>query len=147
MKIGHDPRPSIGSASKDGKQEVRAASASFGEAVTKQQDKMQSEQLNRLLGDIESQGKRLLHSQTVKDLQVYKSLVQRFVKEAVDFGLQLKQNKSWGGDGRQRTLKVVKETDEKLMELTSIVLEQESRSVQMLDKIGEIKGLLINLYT
>ncbi|MFC0190351.1 YaaR family protein [Fictibacillus aquaticus] len=147
MKIGHDPRPALGAASKEGKQEIKASSSSFGEAVAKQQDKMQSEQLTRLLGDIEDQGRRLLHSQTVKDLQVYKSLVQRFVKEAVDFGLQLKQNKSWNGDGRQRTLKVVKETDEKLMELTAIMLEKENRSVQMLDKIGEIKGLLINLYT
>lgn len=146
MKIGQDIRPVLETKQNDGKT-GKKSSLSFGEAVSKQSEKLQSEQLTRLLGDIENQGKRLLHSQTVRDLQLYKNLVQRFVKEAVDFGMQLKQNKSWNEQGRSRTLSLVKEVDEQLILLTEAVLSQEKEPITLLDKIGEIKGLLVNLYT
>ncbi|WNB92053.1 YaaR family protein [Bacillus sp. NEB1478] len=146
MKIGQDIRPVLDTKHNDGKADKKP-SISFGETMSKQSDKLQSEQLTRLLGDIEAQGKRLLQSQTVRDLQLYKNLVQRFVKEAVDFGMQLKQNKSWNEQGRSRTLKLVKEVDEGLIQVTEMVLSQEKESIHLLDKIGEIKGLLVNLYT
>ncbi|MDM5314432.1 YaaR family protein [Fictibacillus sp. b24] len=146
MKIGQDIRPVLETKQNDGKT-GKKPSLSFGEAVSKQSEKLQSEQLTRLLGDIENQSKRLVQSQTVRDLQLYKNLVQRFVKEAVDFGMQLKQNKSWNEQGRSRTLSLVKEVDEQLILLTEAVLSQEKEPISLLDKIGEIKGLLVNLYT
>jgi uncharacterized protein len=146
MKIGQDIRPVLDTKQNEGKT-GKKSSLSFGETVTKQSEKLHSEQLTRLLGDIETQGKRLLQSQTVRDLQLYKNLVQRFVKEAVNFGMQLKQNKSWNEQGRSRTLKLVKEIDEQLIQITEAVLSQEKDSISLLDKIGEIKGLLVNLYT
>ncbi|RZT13032.1 YaaR family protein [Fictibacillus sp. BK138] len=146
MKIGQDIRPVLDTKQNEGKL-GKKTSLSFGETVSKQSEKLHSEQLTRLLGDIETQGKRLLQSQTVRDLQLYKNLVQRFVKEAVNFGMQLKQNKSWNEQGRSRTLKLVKEIDEQLIQVTEAVLSQEKDSISLLDKIGEIKGLLVNLYT
>jgi uncharacterized protein len=146
MKIGQDIRPVLDTKQSEGKV-GKKTSLSFGETVSKQSEKLHSEQLTRLLGDIETQGKRLLQSQTVRDLQLYKNLVQRFVKEAVNFGMQLKQNKSWNEQGRSRTLKLVKEIDEQLIQITEAVLSQEKDSISLLDKIGEIKGLLVNLYT
>lgn len=146
MKIGQDIRPVLDTKQSEGKV-GKKTSLSFGETVSKQSEKLHSEQLTRLLGDIETQGKRLLQSQTVRDLQLYKNLVQRFVKEAVNFGMQLKQNKSWNEQGRSRTLKLVKEIDEQLIQVTEAVLSQEKDSISLLDKIGEIKGLLVNLYT
>jgi len=41
----------------------------------------------------------------------------------------------------------VKEIDQQLITLTEAVVEQEKPSIDLLDKIGEIKGLLINLYS
>jgi uncharacterized protein len=146
MKIGQDIRPVLDTKQNEGKL-GKKTSLSFGETVSKQSEKLHSEQLTRLLSDIETQGKRLLQSQTVRDLQLYKNLVQRFVKEAVNFGMQLKQNKSWNEQGRSRTLKLVKEIDEQLIQITEAVLSQEKDSISLLDKIGEIKGLLVNLYT
>lgn len=146
MKIGQDIRPVLDTKQSEGKV-GKKTSLSFGETVSKQSEKLHSEQLTRLLGDIETQGKRLLQSQTVRDLQLYKNLVQRFVKEAVNFGMQLKQNKSWNEQGRSRTLKLVKEIDEQLIQITEAVLSQEKDSISLLDKIGGIKGLLVNLYT
>lgn len=122
-------------------------SLKFNELVQKQDQKMQIGQLQNLLKDIESAGERLSRSRTFKDLSKYKTLVKKFVKEAVDFGMDLKQSHSWNQYGQGRSLKIVETIDEKLVELTEGVLEKEGNSIDLLGKIGEIKGLLINLYT
>ncbi|MBK3496943.1 YaaR family protein [Viridibacillus sp. YIM B01967] len=119
----------------------------FGDVVVKQGQRLQTEQLTRLLGDISTAGDRIAKSRNLRDLAKFKMLVKRFLKEAVDHGMELKQSHTWNRFGEGRRLKVVATIDEKLIELTEDLLDQEKDSVDLLSKIGEIKGLLINLYT
>jgi uncharacterized protein len=146
MKINQDMRLNTDKIRSEQKA-VTNNSLKFNELVQKQDQKMQIGQLQNLLKDIESAGERLSRSRTFKDLSKYKTLVKRFVKEAVDFGMDLKQSHSWNQYGQGRSLKIVETIDEKLVELTEGVLEKEGNSINLLGKIGEIKGLLINLYT
>ncbi|AYA74025.1 DUF327 domain-containing protein [Bacillus sp. Y1] len=146
MKINQDIRLNTDKIRSEQKA-VTNSSLKFNELVQKQDQKMQIGQLQNLLKDIESAGERLSRSRTFKDLSKYKTLVKRFVKEAVDFGMDLKQSHSWNQYGQGRSLKIVETIDEKLVELTEGVLEKEGNSINLLGKIGEIKGLLINLYT
>lgn len=146
MKINQDIRLNTDKIRSEQKVATNS-SLKFNELVQKQDQKMQIGQLQNLLKDIESAGERLSRSRTFKDLSKYKTLVKRFVKEAVDFGMDLKQSHSWNQYGQGRSLKIVETIDEKLVELTEGVLEKEGNSINLLGKIGEIKGLLINLYT
>ncbi|MGG7622131.1 YaaR family protein [Bacillus coreaensis] len=146
MKINQDIRLNTDKIRSEQKAATNT-SLKFNELVQKQDQKMQIGQLQNLLKDIESAGERLSRSRTFKDLSKYKTLVKRFVKEAVDFGMDLKQSHSWNQYGQGRSLKIVETIDEKLVELTEGVLEKEENSIDLLGKIGEIKGLLINLYT
>ncbi|MGS2780265.1 YaaR family protein [Robertmurraya sp. GLU-23] len=146
MKINQDMRLNTDKIRSEQKAATNT-SLKFNELVQKQDQKMQIGQLQNLLKDIESAGERLSRSRTFKDLSKYKTLVKRFVKEAVDFGMDLKQSHSWNQYGQGRSLKIVETIDEKLVELTEGVLEKEENSIDLLGKIGEIKGLLINLYT
>lgn len=41
----------------------------------------------------------------------------------------------------------MKEIDDKLIQLTEEMMDQEKPAIDLLERIGEIKGLLINLYT
>ncbi|MEK3988099.1 MULTISPECIES: DUF327 family protein [Robertmurraya] len=146
MKINQDIRLNTDKIRSEQKTAANT-SLKFNELVQKQDQKMQIGQLQNLLKDIESAGERLARSRTFKDLSKYKTLVKRFVKEAVDFGMDLKQSHSWNQYGQGRSLKIVETIDEKLVEITEGVLEKEGNSIDLLGKIGEIKGLLINLYT
>lgn len=146
MKINQDIRLNTDKIRSEQKTAANT-SLKFNELVQKQDQKMQMGQLQNLLKDIESAGERLARSRTFKDLSKYKTLVKRFVKEAVDFGMDLKQSHSWNQYGQGRSLKIVETIDEKLVEITEGVLEKEGNSIDLLGKIGEIKGLLINLYT
>jgi len=73
--------------------------------------------------------------------------VKTFLQDTVYNGLDLKRSSSFSLDGQHSMLQIVEEVDAKLIELTEQVMGQEKKTVDLLDLIGEIKGLLINLYT
>ena len=118
----------------------------FGDMVVKQGSKLQTEQLTRLLGDISSAGERVARNRTLRELTRFKMLVKRFLQEAVNHGLEAKQSHTWNRFGEGRRLKIVETVDERLVELAEDILNEEKETIDLLDKIGEIKGLLINLY-
>lgn len=126
---------------------VQSGNGKFQQLVQKHDQKMQFDALTKLLGDIQGAGERLSKSRTFKDLAKFKTLVKRFVREAVDFGMDLRQSHSWNANGQSRPLKIVETIDEKLVEVTEEIMQKEKGSIDILGKIGEIKGLLINLYT
>ncbi|KIY23415.1 MULTISPECIES: YaaR family protein [Mesobacillus] len=146
MKINQDLRLNIDKLRQDQKQQS-GNGIKFNQLVEKQEHKLQIGQLQQLLKEVESAGERLARSRTFKDLAKFKTLVKQFVKEAVHFGLELKQSHSWNQYGEGRSLKLVETIDDKLVELTDELMSKKVEQIDILGKIGEIKGLLINLYT
>lgn len=118
----------------------------FGDMIVKQGTKLQTEQLTRLLGDITAAGERVARNRTLRELTRFKMLVKRFLQEAVNHGLETKQSHTWNRFGEGRRLKIVETIDNRLVELAEDILNEEKETIDLLDKIGEIKGLLINLY-
>lgn len=68
-------------------------------------------------------------------------------KKLLTAAFHMKTSKSFDLYGNSRTLGLVKEIDEKLIKLTEEMMDQEKPAIDLLERIGEIKGLLINLYT
>ncbi|WAA12323.1 YaaR family protein [Fervidibacillus halotolerans] len=146
MKVNHDYRISTEPISK----EIRfpnQGKLSFQSIINHQTEQLQTGHLQHLLAEIEQAGKRLAKSRNFRDLAKYKTLVQQFLKDAVSIGLELKKSHSWNDSNRSRLLKIVKTVDQKLLELTDSLLDQEKDHIHLLGLLGEIKGLLINLYT
>ncbi|MBH0231860.1 YaaR family protein [Halobacillus yeomjeoni] len=146
MKISQDMRTHLESVQKHAGNQAKG-SANFDAIVQSQSRQLQEAQLNELLKTITSQGERVARFRSFKDLAKYKRLIKDFVKESVQYGMNLKHSHSWNQHGQTRKLTIVESVDEKLAELTDAVLDQEQRSIDLLGIIGEIKGLLINLYT
>ncbi|WP_299094542.1 YaaR family protein [uncultured Metabacillus sp.] len=123
------------------------SSKKFQDLVTKQGNKLQLEQLNKLLINLEDAGRRLAKSRNFSELSKYKILVKKFIHEAVEYGMAMKQSRSWDYNRNSRSLKIIEQIDQSLVELADEVVNKESSTIDILAKIGEIKGLLINLYT
>lgn len=145
MKVDGSHRAHVDKIKNDSKTQAQR-NVRFGNMVAKQGEKLHSEQITRLLGNISEAGERLARSRNLRDLAKFKMLVRRFMQESVEVGLKLDQSHTWNRYGEGRRLKIVKVIDEKLIELAEDLLDEEKKSVDLLDKIGEIKGLLINLY-
>lgn len=145
MKINQDLRmnPALGRNDVRSNKELNNR---FGDMVLKQGSKMQTEQLTRLLGDISTAGDRVAKSRSLRELARFKRLVKKFMEETVQFGIESKQSHTWNRFGEGRRLKIVETIDEQLVQLAEDLLNEERETIDLLDKIGEIKGLLINLY-
>jgi len=145
MKINHELRMNPALARQDVRSN-REANNRFGDVLLKQDSKMQSEQLTRLLGDISTAGDRVAKSRSLRELARFKRLVKRFMEETVQYGIETKNAHTWNRFGEGLRLKIVETIDENLVQLAEDLLNEEKETIDLLDKIGEIKGLLINLY-
>jgi uncharacterized protein YaaR (DUF327 family) len=127
------------------KERTAAEQSQFSLLLHHKKELLTKERLSEIINQIEKQSERLITNRTMEELKAYKSLVQDFVKEVVQHGLDL-QEKGGFYNGRDRRLLVIKELDKHLLELSNQVLDEQKQTVDLLHKTGEIKGLLINLY-
>jgi len=121
-------------------------SSSFQAVLQKSNTRLQLDVLNQLINQIDIQGQKLLKDKTLKNLNEYKKLIKQFVQELVSNGYQLTEKQSFTANGNMKRLQMVEVIDEKLVELQNHVLSQEADRLDTLRLIGEIKGLLINMY-
>ena len=129
------------------KEDLVTESISFTEVMGTKRENLVYEKMTKMMSAIEDQGKVLAESRTVEDLKKYKKLVKEFMDGAVKNGLRLEEQRGFNRRGRTKVYKIVKEVDKKLIDLTNAVLEKEKKGINILNLVGEIKGLLINIYT
>jgi uncharacterized protein YaaR (DUF327 family) len=124
---------------------VPASPKSFADVLKQHNGKADLDQLNRMLRQIQLQGERLSRSLTIRELRDYKRLVKQFLEHTVRAGIGLKTTTGWDRRGRSKRYKILEEIDRKLVELGEEMLSEEAGKIELLQKIGEIRGLLINL--
>ncbi|WP_046174433.1 YaaR family protein [Domibacillus indicus] len=129
------------------KEETAKASVSFTDVIANKRQNAALEKLNGMMKDIETQGEKLAEHRTIDDLRKYKKMVKEFMEEAVNSGLQLEEQRGFNRRGRTKVYKIVKEVDSRLTQLANDVINREKSQLDILDKVGEIQGLLINIYT
>lgn len=117
----------------------------FSELMHRHDQRATSDQLQRMLDQIHRQGERLSKSMTLRELKQYKLLVKSYLEETARRGVRLRESKGWDRRGRGRKYKLLEEIDTILLSLADDLLEQESGRIELLNKIGEIRGMLINL--
>ncbi|EMT45892.1 YaaR family protein [Anoxybacillus flavithermus] len=145
MEVQKVSRASLNRVAK--KDDAPMESVSFTEVMQKKKSDVLFERFQAMAQQIEAQGKKLAESQTVEDLKTYKKLVKQFLDDAVKNSLQLEEQRGFSRGGRAKIYKLVKEVDQKLVELTNAVLEKEKKGLDLLGLVGEIQGLIINIYT
>ena len=142
QRVGRTGLQKVGS-----REEIAKGSVSFKEVMGTRRNDLTLERLTRKMQEIEEQGKKLGDTQSVEHLRKYKKLVKDFLDDAVKNGLQLEEHRGFNHRGSSKVYKLVKEVDKKLVDLTNAVLDKEDKSIRLLGMIGEIQGMLINIYT
>lgn len=117
----------------------------FSDMMQQQEHKSSHDQLRRMLEQIDMQGQRLAKSMTVRELRAYRQMVKKFLDDTVRRGITMKDTKGWDRRGRGKRYKIIDEIDRSLVELGDHMLENEQGRLEVLGRIGEIRGLLINL--
>ena len=131
----------------DVKEEVAKDSVSFTSVMDKRRTDVTYERLSKKMKEIEAQGVKLADTRSVENLRKYKKMVKDFLDDAVKNGLELKEQRGFNQRGSTKVYKLVKEVDKKLIDLTNQVLDKEKKGLDVLNLVGEIKGMLLNIYT
>ncbi|RKP45468.1 DUF327 family protein [Cohnella endophytica] len=120
-------------------------SQNFGDLMQQQEEQRTHEELQRKLEDIRLQGDRLTRSMTVRELVLYRQMVKGFLEDTVRRGIALKETRGWDRRGRGKRYKLLEEVDAMLVGMGEELLQSEEGRIDLLQKVGEIRGLLINL--
>ncbi|WP_059172689.1 YaaR family protein [Bacillus sp. FJAT-27445] len=121
-------------------------SPSFQQIFHDRQLGLSKERLESLLSQLDRNGSRLTVSRSMQDLLAYKQTIREFLQEVVHNGYTLEEHRNFQQNGREKKLILIKQVDRHLLELSDQVFDQQTTTVGLLDKLGEIKGLLVNLY-
>ena len=95
--------------------------------------------------DIAVQGEKLAKHVDIKDMKRYRELIKDFVNEVVTNSHQFSRENFLDRRGRHRVYGLVKLVDQKLDDLAQELMKEEKSGLNILAKVDEIKGLLLDM--
>ena len=103
--------------------------------------------LNQLMTQITEQGERIAKHTDIADMKRYRELVKDFMNEVVNRSHEFSRENFLDRRGRHRVYGIVKLVDKNLDDLATELLKDEKDNLTILSKVGEIRGLLIDIST
>ncbi|MBO6146097.1 MAG: YaaR family protein [Lachnospiraceae bacterium] len=103
------------------------------------------ERLTNLMSEITAEGEIISKRKNIKDMRRYRALVKDFMNEILNRSHKFSRQNFLDKKGRHRVYGIIKLVDRNLDDLAAELLKDESDNLSILAKIGEIRGLLIDL--
>lgn len=101
--------------------------------------------LKDLVNDINLHGDMVCKRCNIKDLKKYKKLISEFLQEAINQTYELEKQGNLDMLGKYKTYSKVKKINKKLEILTGEFVKEQSNSLEILKKVEEIKGLILDM--
>ncbi len=105
------------------------------------------EKLTNLLNDIATQGKLLSEHMDIRDMKRYRGLVKDFLNEVVNRSHKFSRENFLDRRGRHRVYGMIKLVDDKMDELATALVQDEKEHIDILNRVDEIRGLLLDIIT
>ncbi len=103
--------------------------------------------LNFMLEEISAQGKKLGKRMDVRDMKRYREMIREFMNEIVSRSHKFTRENFLDRKGRHRVYTMIKLVNEELDQLAKELVKDEKDHILILNKIDEIRGLLIDILT
>ena len=120
-------------------------SGTFRRTFTDLTHEMHSERLEEMRRDIEEQGALLSERVDVKEFEKYRKMIREFLDEIVSNGYTFSREDAFASRGRHRYIATVRVINEKLDELGKEVMKEQADKIEILNKIDDIRGLLLDI--
>ena len=127
---------------------VNQANGDFKFILTsKLDDASLAERLNLMMQEITQQGDKIGKKKDIREMQRYRKLIKEFLNEVVSRSHTFSRENFLDRKGRHRVYGIIRLVDENLDELARELVKEERDSISILGKIGEIQGLLLDIFT
>ena len=97
--------------------------------------------------DISLQGELLSKHMDIRYMKKYRQLIKDFLNEVVYRSHKFSRENFLDRRGRHRVYGIVKLIDSNLDAIAKELMKDEADHMMILDKIGEIEGLLLDIFT
>ncbi len=129
-------------------EQAQEANGDFKFVLTsKLEDTDLAERLNLMMQDIIQQGERISKRNDIKDMQRYRILIKDFLNEVVTRSHVFSRENFLDRRGRHRVYGIIRQVDKELDELAQELVKDETNNIDILAKIGQIQGLLLDIFT
>lgn len=105
------------------------------------------ERLTEMVQDITKQGQKIAEHMDIRDIKIYRSMISNFMSEVVAHSHEFSRENFLDKRGRHRVYGIIRQVNDKLDELARELISSEKNQVNILDKIGEIQGLILDILT
>lgn len=103
--------------------------------------------LIQMMEEITRQGDKLAKHRDIKDMRRYRALIKDFMNEIVNRSHAFSRENFLDRKGRHRVYGIIRLIDKNLDELAQELVKDEKDNLSILSKIGEIRGLLLDIFT
>ena len=105
------------------------------------------QKIDSMLVDITAQGERIARHMDIRDMRKYRELIREFMNEVVFRSHKFSRENFLDRKGRHRVYGIIKLIDANLDVLAQELVKDEKDHITILNKIGEIRGLLLDIFT
>lgn len=103
--------------------------------------------LGSLMEEITEQGERIAKKKDIKDMRKYRSLIKDFMNEIISRSHSFSRENFLDRRGRHRVYGIIRLVDENLDELAKELMKEQKDNLTILEKIGDIRGLILDIFT
>ena len=103
--------------------------------------------LIQMMEEITRQGDKLAKHRDIKDMRRYRALIKDFMNEIVNRSHAFSRENFLDRKGRHRVYGIIRLIDQNLDELAQELIKDEKDHLLILNKIDEIRGLLLDIFT
>lgn len=100
-----------------------------------------------MMEDITQQGNKLSRRMDIRDMKLYRKMIKEFMNEIVTHSHSFSRENFLDKKGRHRVYGMVKLIDQALDDLAEELMQEEKDHLAILNKIGEIQGMILDLFT
>ena len=119
--------------------------ATFRRTLTDLSKEMYAARLLEMKKAIDEQGELLADRVDVREYEKFRRLIREFLDEIVSNGYSFSRENAYASKGRHRYIATVQVIDEKLDELGKEVMKDHADQIEILNRIDDIRGLLLDL--
>ena len=105
------------------------------------------ERLKLMYEDIVQQGKKIAKRTDISQMRQYRQVIKDFLNEVVNRSHQFSRENFLDRRGRHRVYGIIKLIDKNLDELAEELIKDEKDNIAILNKIDEIRGLILDILT
>lgn len=105
------------------------------------------QRLQLLMEQITMEGEKIGRRKDLRDMKHYRGLIKEFLNEVVYRSHSFSRENFLDRRGRHRVYGIIRCIDETLDELAQELMKDEKDNLAILAKLGEIRGLLLDIFT